>query len=243
MHTLVEADMRETATLVQAWSYSDVNKIYNDELGEAGGVRFCRSNMVPSFVGVAQINGSAGVAGSLATNTYYIQVTASDTQNQYESRIYQVSAAVAVTGPNGSISVVLPALSGFTFNVYIGTTTAPTNLGACASGPTTGPLQGQAVQLSPSQTVIITAVGTAQTPPAAPATGVTVYPNFFFGRGAYGQVKLQDIQTTFLTGADKSDPLNQQRVVGWKVFYATIILNQQFFCRTESASAFSATFG
>jgi N4-gp56 family major capsid protein len=243
MHPLVESDIRETPSVYQAWSYSDVNKIYNDELGELGGVRFCRSNMVPSWVGVAQINGSAGTSGSLATNTYYIQVTASDDQNQYESRIYQVSAAISVTGPNGSISVTLPVLSGFTFSVYVSLDVTPSNLGVCTAGPTSGPLQGQAVQLDDDQTVVITDIGTAQTPPAAPATGVTVYPAFFFGRGAYGQVKLQDIQTSFLTSADKSDPLNQQRIIGWKVYYATILLNQQFFARTESASAFTTTFG
>lgn len=244
MHPLVEQDMRELNTVVTAWSYSDINKLYNDELGELAGSRFCRSNMVPSWTGVAQINGTAGTSGSLATDAgYRIIVTASDTQNQYESRIYQVSNAISVTGPNGSISVTLPALTGFTFNVYIGTTTSPTNLGVTASGPTSGPLQGQAVQLSPSQTVIITGIGSAQVPPAAPQTGLTVYPTFFFGRGAYGQVVLSDIQTSFLTGADKSDPLNQLRVVGWKIFYGTIILNQQFFCRVESTSSFAPTFG
>jgi hypothetical protein len=43
--------------------------------------------------------------------------------------------------------------------------------------------------------------------------------------------------------ADKSDPLNQLRIVGWKAFYGTLIENQQFFARIESASAFTATFG
>ena len=243
IHPLVEMDMRENNTVVTAWSYSDINKLYNDELGEFGGARWCRSNMVPTFVGVAQINGSIGTSGALATNTYYIQVTASDTQNQYESRIYQVSTGNAVVGPTGSVSVVLPALPGFTFNVYIGTTTSPANLGLCAAGPTSGPMQGQATQLAPGQTVTITGLGTAQTPPAAPATGVTVYPNFVFGRGAYGQVVLDNVRTSFLTGADKSDPLNQLRVMGWKCFYGTIILNQLFFARVESTSAFSATFG
>jgi hypothetical protein len=170
-------------------------------------------------------------------------VTASDTQNQYESRIYQVSTAIAVTGPTGSISVTLPALTGFTFNIYIGTTTSPANLATTIAGPVSGPFQGQATQLAPNQVVVLTNAGVAQTPPAAPATGVTVYPTFFFGRGAYGQVKLEDIKTTFLTGPDKSDPLNQLRVIGWKVFYGTIILNQQFFCRVESSSAFTSTFG
>lgn len=243
LHPLVEADLRENNTVVTAWSYSDINKMYNDELGELSGSRFVRSNMVPTWTGVAQINPVAGTSGSLATGNYFVKVTASDTQNQYESRIYQVSASTAVVGPNGSLAVTLPTLAGFTFSVYVGTVNTTLNLGLSTSGPTSGPLVGQATQMAGGQVITITGVGVAQTPPAAPATGVTVYPSYFFGRGAYGQVVLSDIQTSFLTGADKSDPLNQLRVVGWKVFYGTIILNQTFFARVESTSSFSATFG
>lgn len=243
VHPLVVGDFRQQATVITAWSYSDLNRLYNYEAGEWGGIRFCKSNMVPSFTGVAQITGTAGTAGALATNTYYVLVTASDTQNQYESRVYQVSGGIAVTGPTGSISVVLPALAGFTFNVYIGTTASPANLGLSVAGPTTGPMTGQATQLAPNQTVIITGTGVAQTAPAAPATGITVYPTFILGRGAYGQVVLDNAKFTYLTGADKSDPLNQLRVVGWKAFYGTLIENQQFFARIESASAFTSAFG
>lgn len=243
MHPLVEQDMRENSTVVTAWSYSDVNKLYNNELGEWGGVRFTRSNMVPSFVGVAQVNGTNGTAGALATNTYYIQVTGSVAQNGYEQRIYQVSASISVTGPTGSISVTTPNVPGYLFNVYIGTTTSPTNLALTASGPTSGPLTGQAVQIAPNTAIVLTGVGQARTPPAAPATGVTVYPTFIFGKGSYGQVMLDDPKFTYLKQAEKSDPLNQLRIVGWKCMYGTILLNQQFFMRIESSSAFSATFG
>jgi N4-gp56 family major capsid protein len=244
VHSFVVQDIRENSTFVTASSYSDINKLYNAEIGELGGIRFCESNMVPSWTGVAQINGTPGSAGALATGTYYLQVTASDTQNQYESQIYQVSSSALVTGPNGSISVTLPSTpTGFTFNVYVGTTTSPGNLGITAAGPTVGPLAGQAVQLAGGQTITITGVGLAQTPPAAPATGVTVYPTYIFGRGAYGQVMLDDIKYSYLDKADKSDPLNQLRVVGWKVYYGTILLNQLFFMRIESTSAFSANFG
>lgn len=242
-HTLVQQDMREISTLTLAWSYSDLMRLYNGEFGEAGGIRFVNSNMVPTFTGVAQVTGTPGSSGALATNNYFIRVTGSDTQNQYESLLYQVSGSLAVVGPNGSIAVTLPATAGFTYSVYIGTTSSPTNLGLSPSGPTTGPLQGQATQMAAGATVTITGVGVAQTPPAAPATGVTVYPTFVFGKGAYGQVVLDDIKTTFLKTADKSDPLNQLRVIGWKVFYGTLIQNQTFFCRIESTSAFTATFG
>ena len=242
-HTLVIGDLSENSTIVQAWSYSDLNRLYNYEMGEWRGIRFCDSNMVPTFTGVAQVNGVAGTAGSLASDDYYIIVTASDTQNQYESLIYQVSAAATVTGPTGSVDVTLAANPGYTYNIYIGTTTSPVNLGLTTAGPLTGPYAGQATQLAPGQTVTITGLGVAQTPPAAPATGVTVYPTFVFGRGAYAQVVLDDVKFTYLKEADKSDPLNQLRVVGWKCFYGTLIQQNLFFMRIESTSAFSVTFG
>ena len=243
VHPLVVGDFRQQSTVITAWSYSDINRLYNYEVGEWGGIRFCKSNMVPSFTGVASIVPTAGTAGLLATNTYFVTVTASDTQNQYESRVYQVSTGVAVTGPTGSLSVVLPALVGFTFNVYVGLTASPANLGTTVSGPTTGPLAGQATQLAPGQTVVITGLGVAQVAPSAPATGLTVYPTFVLGRGAYGQVVLDNAKFSYLTGADKSDPLNQLRIVGWKAFYGTLIENQMFFARIESVSAFSVAFG
>lgn len=243
IHPLCVQDLRENATIVTAWSYSDINRLYNFELGEFAGVRFCFSNFVPSWTGVATLGGTAATTGSLATASYYVVVTASAADTQYESRVYQASAAIPVTGPTGSVTVTLPTLAGFTFNCYIGTTSSPTNLATCVLGPTSGPLTGQAVQLNGGQTVTLTSVGVAQTPPAAPATGVTVYPNFIFGRGAYGQVVLDDIKTTYLKDADKSDPLNQLRIVGWKVMYGTIITNNQFMMRIESSSAFATTFG
>ncbi len=243
IHPLVVADFRANSDVRLAWTYSDLNRLYNYEAGEWGGMRFCQSNMVPSFTGVALIQGVAATTGALATNTYYNIVTASDTQNQYESRIYQVSAGISVTGPNGSITVALPNITGFTFNVYIGTTTSPTTLGLCALGPTSGPMLGQAVQLAANQTVTITGIGAAQTPPAAPATGLTVFPTFVFGKGAYGQVVLENVEFFYMDGAEKLDPLNQLRVAGWKGFYGSILTNASFMARIEAVSANTATFG
>lgn len=242
IHTLPEQDVRENSTFVLASSYSDINRLYNMEIGEWGGIRFCSSNLVPTFTGVATLGGAAAATGSLPTGNYFVVITASDTQNQYESQIYAVSNSIAVVGPNGSITVALPVLSGFTFNAYVGTTNSPANLALSPQGPLTGTLQGQATQMAPNQVVTLTGVGVAQVPPAAPAAGVTVYPTFVFGTGAYGQVVLDRVKITLLTQADKSDPLNQLRVVGWKSFWGTILLNQLFFMRIESTSNFSAAF-
>jgi N4-gp56 family major capsid protein len=247
IHPLVAGDLESNSTIVTAWSYSDLHRLYNAELGEWGGIRFCESNMIPSWTGSTQSAGTAGTSGSLAgaPTNYYIIITGSDTQNQYESRIYSVSNAISVTGPNGSISVTTPNVVGFTFNVYIGTTTSPTNLGLSAAGPQVGPLAGQATQLPGNTTVTITAIGAAQTPPAYPGntSGLTVYPTWIIGRGCYGQVVLDDIKISLLLTADKSDPLNQLRVIGWKCFYGTLIENTQFGARIESVSALTATFG
>jgi len=244
MHPFVAADLRQDSKVSQAWSYSDINRLYNFEAGEWNGIRFCESNMVPSFTGVTALTTGAGTTGSYATGTYPVQVTASDTQNQFESRIY-IASTQALVGPNGSITIALPSLAGFTFNVYVGAvgTTILSNLGLSLQGPQSGPLVGQATQLAGGQTVTITGPGVAQTPPAAPANGLTVYPTFIFGRGAYGQVVLDNVKFTYLKDADKGDPLNQLRVVGWKCFYGTLIENQQFFMRIESLSAFNSTFG
>lgn len=246
IHTIPVADFRQNSTVVTAWSYSDINRLYNYELGEWSGIRFCKSNMVPTWFGGAQAAGTAGTAGSLAGSptNYYVIVTGSDTTNQYESYILSVSAAISVTGPNGSISVTTPNVAGYTWSVYVGTSTSPTNLGLSASGPTSGPMAGQAVQLPSNTAVVITALGMGQVPPAYPGgtSGLTVYPTFIIGRGSYAQVTLDNVKFTYLSNADKSDPLNQLRVVGWKCMYGTLIENQNFMARIESVSAYSATF-
>jgi N4-gp56 family major capsid protein len=245
IHPLVSADFRQNPTVITAWSYSDINRLYNAEIGEWSGIRFCESNLVPFWTNFAQVNGTAGTAGSLAGSptNYFVIVTGQDTQNQFESYIASISNAISVTGPNGSINVTVPSTQGYTYNVYVGTTTSPSNLGLTVSGPTSGPLQGQATQLAPGAAVVITGLGVAQTPPATPGSLLTVYPTFVIGRGSYAQVMLDNVKFTYLKDADKSDPLNQLRVVGYKLFYGTLLSNVQFFARIESVSANTATFG
>lgn len=251
VHTLLVADWSQNATVILSRSYNALNRLYNYEFGEWGGCRFVSSNMVPTFTGIANSAYTltpVTTGGSFATGTYTVQVTGSDTQNQYESQIYQTNTVAVVSGGpgnTGSFTVALPSTAGYTYSVYVsgagGTTLA--NLGSCSAGPTVGPLTGQAAQLAAGTTVTITGAGVAQTPPAAPATGVTVYPTFVFGKDSYAVVTLDNVQHFMLTKADKSDPLNQKALVGWKAYYGGCILNQQFLARIESVSAFSASFG
>jgi N4-gp56 family major capsid protein len=243
---LVLNDLAANPTVVTAWSYSDITRLYVNEIGYWRGMHFCESNMIPSFVGVAAVTGTASASGgTLGTGTYIVQVTGWDTQNQYETRIYQASAGIAVTGPTGSISVTLPSTAGFTYAVYItqAGSSAVLNLGTSASGPTSGPYAGQAIQLAAGSTAVITNVGLFQVPPAAPATGITVYPTFVFGQRAFAALELEGLTWTRLFEADKSDPMNQLRVVGYKYFEGWVILNQQFLARIESTVSNTGAFG
>lgn len=245
IHPFVENDLRGDSTVKLAWQNGgDYKKFYNGEIGEWNGITFCKSNLVPSWTGIAQVNGTGSTTGgAFAANTYYIIVTGQDTYANYESQIYQVSTGITTTGTTSSISVTVPSTAGYTYNVYVGTTTSPVNLALCpASGPTSGSLQGQATQLTAGTTVVLTGTGVAQTPPPAPATGVTVYPTYVLGRGAFGNIILSDAEWVLLDKADKADMLNQLRVTGWKIFYGTIILNQTFFARIESTASTNGSY-
>ena len=248
--SFAEQDLRQNATIVNAWSYSDVSKLYINEVGYWAGITLVKSNMLPRWTGVALVNGTPGTAGALATNAnYYIQVTGVDGLNQFgESLIYQVSGALAVTGPTGSISVTVPSTAGYTYNIYINAgSSSVANLGSSTTPgvgiPTTGPQTGMCTQIAPGSTVVVSGIGQFQVPPAAPATGVTVYPTFVFGADAFACTELEDVEWNFLMTADKSDPINQLRVIGHKWFEGWVITNQLFMARIESSVSNSGSFG
>jgi N4-gp56 family major capsid protein len=238
---LVMQDLRNNPLVVQTYQYSGADHLYINEHGFWGGMAFCESNMMPSWTGVAAVQG-ANAVGNLTTATYTVQVTGWDNQNFYESRIYQLSNDVSVT--TGGISVTTPSTAGFTYAIYIGVGTgaAPVNLGLTTSGPASGPYSGHAIQLPPSTAVTITGVGLYQIPPSAPATGVTVYRTYVFGQDAFATLKLENVQWFRLNDADKSDPLNQLRSVGWKYFEGWIILNSQFVSAMESTASSTGSF-
>ncbi len=235
-------DLRQNPTVVQTWQFGDHDRLYINQMGYWSGITFCVSNMMPNWTGIAQVNG-ANAVGSLGTATYTVQVTGWDNQNFYESQIYQVSADVAVT--TGGIQLTMPSTPGFTYAVYVGVGSgaAPAQLGLSTSGPTTGPYAGQAIQIPPSTVVTITGLGLFQIPPAAPATGVTVYRTHVFGQKAFACLKLENVTWHRLTEADKSDPHNQLRVIGWKLFEGWVILNPQFLAGIESTASNNGTFG
>ena len=60
----------QNSPLVLAWSYSDVTRLYNNEVGYFGGIHFTESNMVPHWTGVAAPTASgSNTGGALAAAT------------------------------------------------------------------------------------------------------------------------------------------------------------------------------
>ncbi len=136
-----------------------------------------------------------------------------------------------------------PRASTYAVYVGVGSASAPFQLGLSTAGPSTGPYTGQAIQIPPSTAVTITGLGMAQIPPPAPATGITVYRTYVFGQKAFAALKLEDVSWNRLMEADKSDPHNQLRVIGWKMYEGWVMLNQMFLCGIESTASNTGTFG
>lgn len=65
---------------------------------------------------------------------------------------------------------------------------------------------------------------------------VTVHTSYLIGRNAYAVTKLQDLQTYVEGPGGVSDPLHQKRTIGWKTGFKSVILNNSFMIRIESAS-------
>lgn len=67
---------------------------------------------------------------------------------------------------------------------------------------------------------------------------VTVHTSYLFGQNAYAVSDLQSIQMYKEGPGSVSDPLNQKMTMGWKLGFKSVILNNNFMVRLESASAF-----
>lgn len=67
---------------------------------------------------------------------------------------------------------------------------------------------------------------------------VTVHTSYCFGRNAYAVSDLQSLEMYKEGPGGVSDPLHQKMTMGWKVGFKSVILNNNFMVRLESASAY-----
>lgn len=67
---------------------------------------------------------------------------------------------------------------------------------------------------------------------------VTVHTSYMFGKDAYAVTDLQTLQMYKDGPGTTADPLHQVMTLGWKCGFKSVILNNNFLVRLESASAF-----
>lgn len=240
-----EADLLAADTTFQnASNYANVKALQYGEIGVWMGVRWNRGNFLPVFVGVAAPDTAAATAtkaqytasasgGSLATANYQIKIVGRDATNDYERKISVQTGNIAVTGPSGSIAVALPTSTNYKYDVYM-----------TQAGGTQAYLIAARQTASTTYTITTAPAGTEATPPANPASGVSVYVAWVFGKDAFGRVELSGMSLqSYLTpaGASYSNPLAQGRKVGSKIMWKSFIIDNSFFVRLETGSTFPNT--
>ncbi|MHA2313060.1 MAG: N4-gp56 family major capsid protein [Candidatus Thorarchaeota archaeon] len=248
----VEQDLNADATFVNASSYSNISTLHNAEIGTWMGVRWVRSNMIPiiSAEAAGDVTQSLAAAASGETGftngtTVRTKTTGLDATTGFETVIDAEVANSPVTAtPVVTVTIAAAAATG-TYRIY-------SSLEDGAAGTPTFQVRvvhttgtADTIRLiksgtpSTSATFVVGATG-AVAPPDASANG-NVHISYIFGQNHFGVTKMSEGMKAFLTasGAEKSDPLDQRRTMGWKRMMKAIVLNPNFGRRIESLSAYN----
>ena len=227
-----EDDLTNSSVFIAAAQYSSIKTLMNDEVGEWKGVRWVRSNVLPS-IGLVT-GGSAATSatgGSLAVaTTYDFKLAVVNYNTGYEDFI---SAKFSGTtgGAATSMDVTVPALpAGFVAGSYF----------RLYAGASNGTLFKLADNIAASSVYNVKTIPTSGiVAQANPPSGVRVHFAFVIGKGAVACVELNKMHA-YLTPAvpSDSDPLVQRRKVGWKCDFKAVITNQDFLARLEHATTY-----
>ncbi len=252
----VEMDVTTDPDFIDAVKYSSSVKLWNGEIGKFMGVRFVRSNSLPTITSAAFTGASANEGGgdlpeASARYSRWL-VVGYDTTFNYASRVFQAQAIDAgTTGTDDdSVTVTLPSDSAYTYKIFAA-------FGGSAPAATATKYQQAAAAgfIAPSAVIEIGDSGNANgTTIFAHVTSGTeagsilseldtasskTHVSFFIGKEAYTVVDLANLQATLTPPVPSdSDPLMQRRKAGWKVFFKSVINNNDYFARVESESNF-----
>ena len=246
----VEMDLQTLSGWISSVQYQDAKRMWNGEAGTYAGVRFIRSNHIPtltrgaSVTTVTAVTAGGSMAGASGAETSYrvrMVITGVDTQTQYERVIYDhttvvlnASTAMGSATNTGAINVTVPTVTGFVYNIYI------TNPGSAAASTDTARLANGGSRIAAAGQATVTAFSSsgALVPAALNSASDGVHLCYFLGKEAYTVVNLENLRS-YLTPATESDsdPLLQRRTAGWKVFFRAVINNNDFLGKLEVPSA------
>lgn len=248
--TFIEQDISTTSGFVDATKYSAATRLWNGEIGKWKGVRWLRSNLIPTLTSAAAASTADNSAdtGTITFNkSVRVMVTGTDS-NGYERVIYQSSEVDTANDADTAhtISVTLPATTGFTYSIYASaaltknSTTTSTAMTLQGSGfaPAAVIKIGSSSGSASSSRLQLTTTGAAA-PAQLNAAGSKCHLSFVIGKEAYTCVDLMSLQATLTPNvASDSDPLKQRRKAGWKSMFKAVINNSDFIARFESESVF-----
>jgi hypothetical protein len=226
----------------QASAFARDRRLDYGYLGRWLNVDWTEGNFLPQFVGVDAATTAAtttvksqytvGTSGSLATANYQLVIVGRELLTDYERRISVQTGNISVTGPNGSINVVTPTSVNYTYDIYM------------TKADETVPYKvASRVAASTAKLITTAPTGNEAVAPASPALGVSVYPGWIFGDGAFGIVKLNGMSLqTYVTPSapSDSDPIVQRKKVGAKYMQHFFWLEQDFAERFEVSSSLAA---
>lgn len=209
------------------------------------GIDFVISDYMPVFENLGDPDSGAddehdanfafGDGGGSLADYVSITITRKHVKIGFEEGIYDTHlSGDLANGDDSDVDVDVPSNSNYVYNVYVGDD-------ASAQATATSAQTLEEENVAADAQVTITDTSGSVSPPTQPASGVKVYPTYIFGRGAYGGVDISggQLTPTISSGPSKSDPLDQVTKIGAKFYFASLILNDNFLVRIESASDFS----
>jgi len=227
-------------TLVTAASYSSIKTLYKGEIGEWRGVRWMRSNFIPTLTGVAAASYTSpdSPAGTFAGANYRITTAYYNKRTGFLEKL-TANTAVAVSADD-SLAATMPSDTNFVYKLFVGIAAGGADdvmYQAVESTLANGfiPASTAAVFLAPPVS------GASIAGSDIPASTKIVHFGWVFGKEAYCNVDLQNLQV-FVSGKDATtdNPLVLRRTVGWKCMFKPVIQNNSFMERIEVLSAFDA---
>ncbi|MEA4964874.1 MAG: N4-gp56 family major capsid protein [Oscillospiraceae bacterium] len=220
VHPYVAYDLMRNPEFLDIHKYSEaVSSLFDGEIGKLYGVRFVESTEAKIFEGedltaasATLKNGATAVAASTGSGTTDVTVA---TLIAAGDRILEAGAGAPV----------LLNVGGVTYSCV---------------GATAGAAGSAKIQLAQPHAAV--AANAVLCPGGAGKDNLPVFACLFLGKGAYGNVDLEDGSEVIVKqkgSAGAGDPLDQRSTVGWKSTYAAKILIPEYLLRVECGSSFS----
>jgi N4-gp56 family major capsid protein len=250
----VLGDIRQASTSVGTWTstamYNAAEKLYGGEVGEWQGVRWVKTNFIPKFTRYG--NGTTAVASGAAFGTgtpvvtavdgggtltsgatYYYKVTRKSKTRGFEEDIsIEHTTAAAATANNESFTFAFTGLSSaYRYYIYFGSATGDSNLKQVSSA-------GHEADTTATVTAVSSSTVTAPANVDA-STGPTVHPVYIVGAEACYLITLRALETYKVDKPDKTEPLGQFKILGYKFLQKAMITDSSRLLRLEVVSRFS----